>query len=151
MNTLLVKNKKAELNFEILNKIEAGISLFGFEVKSLKAQQGSFADSFVTISNGEVFLKNFYIPPFQEKNTPAGYDKYRDRKLLIHKKEIRQLEKKLKEAGKTLIPLEFYSQNGKIKLLFALASGLKKHDKREKLKEKAIKRDMERSLKNLRF
>ncbi|EFK97408.1 SmpB protein, partial [sediment metagenome] len=128
---ILIKNKKATINYEILDKYTAGIVLFGFEVKSLKAQQGSFADSFISIRNSEAFLKSFYIPPYQVKNTPEGYDKYRDRKLLLNKKELKILEKKLKESRLTLIPLEFILVgNGKIKLEFALSRGLKKHDKR---------------------
>jgi SsrA-binding protein len=146
---LLLKNKKAQADYEILDKYRAGISLFGHEVKSLKAQQGSFADSFVTIRNGEAFLKSFYIPPYQSKNTPEGYDKYRERKLLLNKKELKILEKKVKEKRLTLIPLEFeLVEKGRIKLIFALASGLKKHDKREKLKERDIKRRIDRTIKN---
>ncbi len=146
---LLIKNKKAELGYEISNKYTAGISLFGYEVKSLKAQQGSFSDSFVTIRNGEAFLKNFYIPPYQAKNTPEGYDKYRERKLLLNKKELKILEKKTKEERLTLIPLEFnLEEKGKIKLVFALARGLKKHDKREKIKQKDDKRKIDRVVKN---
>ena len=142
---LLLKNKKAELDYEILEKYTAGISLFGFEVKSLKAQQGSFADSFISFDKGEAYLKNFYIPPYQPKNTPEGYDKYRNRKLLLTRKELNYLERKVKENRLTLIPLEFdLVDKGRIKLIFALAKGLKKYDKREKLKQKDDKRKMDR-------
>ena len=142
---ILLKNKKAHHNFKILKKYVAGISLFGFEVKSLKAQQGSFGDSFIGIDNNEAYLKNFYIPPFQQKNTPESYDKYRKRKLLLNKKEIREIEEENKKKGITLIPLEFQLvEKGLIKLEFAVASGLTKYDKREKLKEKEAKRKMDR-------
>ena len=147
---LLLKNKKAEVNYEVLEKYTAGISLFGFEVKSLKAQQGSFADSFISFDRGEAYLKNFYIPPYQSKNTPEGYDKYRNRKLLLTKKELRNLERKVREDRLTLIPLEFdLVDKGLIKLVFALARGLKKYDKREKLKQKDDRRKMDRIIKNL--
>ena len=143
---LLLKNKKAHHNFEILEKFRAGISLFGFEVKSLKAQQGSFGDSFVGFGkDGDVYLKNFYIPPFQRKNTPESYDEYRDRKLLLQKKEIKKLFDENQKKGITIIPLEFQLvDKGLIKLEFAVASGLKKYDKREKMKERDDKRKMER-------
>ncbi len=147
---LLIKNKKAYHNFEILEKFRAGISLFGFEVKSLKAQQGSFGDSFIGFKNGEAYLKNFYIPSYQAKNTPESYDKYRDRKLLLTKKEIKKLEEENKKKGITLIPIEFQLvEKGLIKLEFAIASGLKKYDKREKLKEKTDKRKMDRIKKEI--
>lgn len=146
---LLIKNKKATVNYEILDKYTAGISLFGYEVKSLKAQHGSFADSFVTMREGEAFLKSFFIPPYQAKNTPEGYDKYRERKLLLNKKELITLNKKIREARLTLIPLEFILvDNGKIKLIFALARGMKKHDKREKLKNRDDKRKIDRAIKS---
>jgi len=146
---ILVKNKKVSVNYDILDKYTAGISLFGYEVKSLKSQQGSFADSFVTIRDGEAYLKSFFIPPYQSKNTPEGYDKYRERKLLLNKKELINLEKKVRGNRSTLIPLEFIlGDRGKIKLVFALAAGLKKHDKREKLKDRDSKRKIDRTIKN---
>jgi SsrA-binding protein len=142
-NTLIV-NKKVEQHYKILDKFKAGVVLRGFEVKSLKNYQGSFADSFVTINNQEAYLKNFYLPAYQKKNTPNGYDEYRDRKLLLNKKEILRLEKENKKAGITMVPLVFeLSEKGQIKLEFALASGLTKFDKREKMKERDDKRKMD--------
>lgn len=114
---------------------------------------GSFEGSFITIrknkkNHNELFLKNFYIPPYQEKNTPQKYDKYRLRRLLLQKKEIKKLVEKTKSDNLLIIPTSFI-QTGyhKIKLEFALARGKKKYDKRENLKKKDLKRNLERDYK----
>jgi len=151
---ILLKNKKATLNYTILDKYNAGIVLFGHEVKSLRKSQGSFNGVFISLKPGlknylkpEVYLNNFFIPPFQEKNTKDSYDPNRLRKLLLTRKEIRELEKKLKVPGRTLIPLSIFTENNFIKINFALATGKNKHDKREDLKKKAQNRDLQRELK----
>ncbi len=161
---IIIKNKKATFNYEILDKFEAGIVLYGFEVKSLKTKGGSFGGSFVTLRESdnkgkklnkkgttEVFLKNFFIPPYQEKNTPDSYDPYRERKLLLNRNEIEKLQKKVKADRLTLIPLNFFVLNHNIKLSFALAKGKKKHDKRESLKKRDDLRNAQREIKNKRF
>ena len=124
------------------------MELKGFEVKSLKNKRGALAGSRVLIRGGEAFIVGFEIPPYQPKNTPDNYDPQRTRRLLLQKKEINYLAGKSQESGLTLIPLRIYTKKGLIKLEFAVAKGLKKYDKREKIKkreaEKKIKREMKR-------
>ena len=148
---LLIKNKKATFNYEVLEKYTAGISLLGSEVKSLKQKHGSFEGSFVTVAKNkfklnkeELFLKSFYIPPYQEKNTPDSYDNYRNRKLLLKRSEIKEIAKKMKESRLTLIPLSFHLVNNLIKLEFALARGKKKFDKRQNIKKRDEVRNLAR-------
>ncbi|MCS7184064.1 MAG: SsrA-binding protein SmpB [Patescibacteria group bacterium] len=127
-------------HYHILEKFNAGIELKGFEVKSLRANRGSLKGSYVTITNGEVYLVNFNLPPYQPKNTPKDYRDDRPRKLLLTKKEIKYLIGKTKEKGLTLVPLRIYSKNNLIKIEIALVKGLKKFEKREKIKEREFRR-----------
>lgn len=145
--TALVRNKKAGFNYEIVERYEAGIELFGFEVKALKKGTGSLEGSFVILKNGELFLKNSYIPPYQEKNTPDSYDPYRMRKLLMKKSEIEKVAEDKKGQGLTIIPISWYNKNNKIKLGVALARGKKKYDKRETIKKRDQERDLGRRFK----
>lgn len=147
MGKTLIKNKKATFNFEVLERIEAGAELFGFEVKSLRQGRGSLDGSYVTIHKGEVFLKNAYIAPYQEKNTPAGYDPRRLRKLLLKKVEIARMLDKKKGESLTFIPLSWYNKNRRIKLEVGIARGKKKHDKRETIKRRDQERDAGRKFK----
>ncbi|MBQ3494165.1 MAG: SsrA-binding protein SmpB [Clostridia bacterium] len=140
-------NKKAYHNFFVSENLEAGIELFGSEVKSIKAGGVSLADSFVYIKNQEVFVKNMYIKPY-EKTTSFAPNATRDRKLLLHKQEIEKLSKKVKTKGYSIMPLKVYVKDGKVKLEIALAKGKKLYDKRDVLAEKAQKRDLQRELKN---
>lgn len=142
------RNKKATLNYEVIERYDAGISLLGFEVKSIKKGQADLTGSYVTIRGNEAFLIGLTIPPFQVNNTPIEYDPLRVRKLLLNKKEILKLTKL--EKGLTLIPLSLYNKGGIIKLEFAVARGKKKKDKREDIKKKEAKKDIERSLKSQR-
>ena len=146
MKTLAV-NKRATYDYEILEKYEAGISLFGYEVKSIKTGHISLKGSYVVIKNNEVYLLNAFIPPYQIKNTPSDYDPNRSRKLLLHKSEIKSLIGKIKQKGLTLVPIKLYTKRGKIKLEFALAKGKKKIDKREKIRKREIERKIRRLLK----
>ena len=138
----LLNYKKARLNYEILEKIESGIKLFGFEVKSIRAKHGSLDGAYVSFFGKEAFLVNAYIPPYQPANTPSDHDPYRPRKLLLSKKEIASLMEKEKEKTLTVIPLSLYSKGRFIKVELAIARGKKKRDKREDIK----KRDTERYL-----
>jgi len=147
MSKTLIKNKKATFNFEILERIEAGVVLFGFEVKSVRKGNGSLDGSYVTIVNGEVFLKNAFIGPYQEKNTPASYEPRRLRKLLLKKVEIARLLDKKKGESLTFIPLSWYNKGRNIKLEVGLARGKKKHDKRQTIKKRDQERDMGRKFK----
>jgi len=144
----LITNRKAGFNYEILEKYAAGIELFGFEVKSLKQSQGSLEGAHVTVRGGEAFMVGMFIPPYQPGNTPPDYDPYRNRKLLLNKKEIVDLEKAEDTKGLTIIPLTVYNKGPKVKLDIATVKGKKKFDKRETLKKQTAKRDIERDLRS---
>jgi len=142
----ILDNKKAHFDYEILEKFEAGMQLLGFEVKSLKLKRGNLAGAHIVIRGGEAFIVGMGIPPYQPKNTPSDYDPARTRKLLLQKKEIEYLATKDSQKGVTIIPLTIFTKNGLIKLSFAIGRGLKKYDKREKIKARDIKRDVDREL-----
>lgn len=141
----LATNKRATFDYEILDKYEAGLILFGYEAKAVKAGKMSLSGSYVVIKNNEAFLLNSSVAPYQPNNTPQGYDATRTRKLLLHKDEIKSLIGKTHQQGLTLIPLSVYTNTrGIIKLRFGLARGKKKYDKREKIKEREDKRYTQR-------
>lgn len=146
MQTLL-KNKGVGRNYEIKKKFEAGIELRGFEVKSVRQKKGSLKGAHITVRGGEAFLLNAHIPPYQPKNAPDDFDPYRKRRLLLHKKELRELASAEKEGGLTIVPLAMYNTNSLIKLEIAIVRGKKKHDKREDIKKRDMQRDTERTLK----
>lgn len=146
---VLSKNKKAYFNYQILEEFEAGISLVGQEVKSIKLGRVNLAGSYVVLKNKEVYLIGANIPPYQPKNAPHDYAPERPRKLLLKKSEINYLIGKSKQKGLTLVPLRLYTKGGKIKLEFGLARGKSKEDKREKIKKRDSKREIDRYLKNL--
>lgn len=146
----LLNNKYARFNYDIIDTYEAGIVLFGFEVKSLKKNQGSLKEAYAIIDNNEVYLVKAHIPPYQANNTPQSYDPYRRRKLLLKKSEIDRLIKAKKTEGLTIVPLSLYNKGRQLKLSVALARGKKKHDKRETLKERDAKRHIDRTIKNTR-
>jgi len=152
---VLIKNKDAYRNFEILDTFTGGMKLSGGEVKSIKKSQGSLQGSFLALHKNrkgvsEIFIKNMFIPPYQIKNTGGGYDPEGLRKILIKKREVSQIEREMNNKGTTLIPIAVGVTNNFIKLQFALARGKKKYDKRQDLKERAQKRDAERENK-IRF
>ncbi len=142
----LVQNKKAFLKYEIIEKIEAGIELFGFEVKSLKASQGVLDGAFVTIRGKEAFVTGMQIPPYQPKNTPTDYDPLRPRKLLLSKNEIESLSKAENQKGLTIVPISVYNKGRKLKLEIALVRGKKAHDKRESIKKRDTEREIRREI-----
>lgn len=136
----LARNKKAFHDYEILETIEAGISLKGTEVKSAKEGKISFKDSFCKVERGELILYNVHISPYSSGSV-FNHDPESPRKLLLHKREIIRLNTKVKKEGLTIIPLEFYvNDRGIIKVKIALAKGLKKYDKREKIAERDFER-----------
>ena len=142
---VLAKNKKAFHDYEILETFECGIELKGTEVKSAKEGNINLKDAFCKIENGELILYNVHISPYSSANV-FNHDPERPRRLLMRKKEIIRLNSKVKKEGLTIIPLEFYvNDKGLIKVKVALAKGLKKYDKREKIAE----RDFERRVKKL--
>lgn len=138
---VFAENRKAHFNYEILETYEAGIELFGFEVKAVKAGMASMPAAYAIVRDGEVYLLNVHIPPYQKNNTDTLYDPERTRRLLLKKKEIKELadQKKL-----TLVPLSMYSKGRRIKVELALARGKKLHDKRETIKKRDLDREMSR-------
>jgi len=144
---VLLENKKARFDYEILETFEAGLSLKGWEVKSLKNKRGSMIGSRVLVRGNEAFLVGFDIPPYQPNNMPSNYEEQRTLKLLLTKKEIKYLSGKLSQKGLTIVPLKCYIKNNLIKLEIALVKGKKKFDKREKIKKRDTERDIEREMK----
>jgi SsrA-binding protein len=144
----LVDNNIIRRDYEILETFDAGIELFGFEVKSVKSGKGSLRGSFVKIIGGRPALVNAYIPEYQTGNTPPTYDPYRTRNLLLTEKEIAIITRDTKEKSLTIVPIDLYNKGRLVKLKIGLAKGLKKHDKRQKIKERDTKREIDRTLKN---
>lgn len=143
---VLAQNKKARHEYFIEDKYEAGIALVGTEVKSCRLGKANLRDSYVHIKNGEAFVQNMHISPY-EKGNIMNRDPMRPRKLLLHKKEIAKLLGLTAQKGYTLIPLSMYLKNGRVKLEIGVARGKHMYDKRHDLKERAVKRDMDRKYK----
>ena len=143
---LICQNKKAFHNYFIEETYQAGISLLGSEVKSLREGKVNLGDSHGDIKRSEVFLVDAHINPYPQANR-LNHDPLRPRKLLLHKREIKRLIGKVEQRGYTLIPLKLYFVNGKVKVDLALAKGKKLYDKRETLKKKTMEREMERGRK----
>lgn len=143
---LIAKNKKAFFDYSVESSIECGVVLQGTEVKSVKMGKISFNDSFAEIIKGEVFVKNFSIAEYVYSSI-FNHKTDRIKKLLLHKEEIKRLSRRVVEKGYTLIPLEFYLKDGRLKILLGLCRGKKLFDKRQDIKEKDIKRDLQRDIK----
>ena len=142
-----IKNKKATFDYFIEEEIEAGIVLKGTEIKSIRNGLANLKDCYAIIKNGEVFLLNMHISKY-ENGSIFNHDERRTRKLLLNKREILKLRDKIEISGYTLIPIKLFFKNNKAKILLGLAKGKKNYDKRESIKEKDIKRDIEKALKN---
>jgi len=142
----LAENRQAYHEYEILEKIEAGIVLSGGEVKSAKAGQINLRGSYMTIRDGAAWIINMHIAPYQPKNQPKGYNPTRTRKLLLRKEEIDSLIGKSKAQGQTVIPLSVYSKRGLIKTELALVRGKKSHDKRSSIKKREADREIGRAM-----
>ena len=140
---IVATNKEAGYKYEIKDKIECGIVLKGTEVKSLREAKANIKDSFALIKNGEVILKNMFISPYYNGNI-NNVSETRDRKLLLHKKEILKLSMDIKQNGYTLIPTKVYFNKEHAKVELALCKGKKIYDKRESIKEKEVKRRLEK-------
>jgi SsrA-binding protein len=138
------ENKKALFDYEVLERFEAGIVLFGQEVKSIKTGHINLAGSYITLAGGDPYWVGVKIPAYQPNNAGADYGEERQRKLLLNKKEIDELIGKTKQKGFSLIPLKVYDNNGRIKLEFALSRGKKKYDKKEKIKKRDVEREIQR-------
>ena len=144
----VLENKKARLEYEILESFEAGMELFGFEVKSLRGGNASLVGARVVVRAGEAYLVGASISAYQEKNMPKSYDRERSRRLLLKKKEIEELSIQEDKKGLTIIPIMVYSKNNVLKLQVSVVRHKNKHDKRDTLKKRDAKKLIERTLKN---
>lgn len=154
MSKTVTYNKRASFDYELLEKYEAGLVLFGQEVKSIKTGHINLTGSFVAIKQSphlEMFLINASIPAYQPKNTPPDYDETRSRKLLLKKPEIKSLVGKIQQKGLTLVPIRVYLKRGLVKLEFAVGKGKRQIDKREVIKKRESRREIQRSLKERSF
>lgn len=142
----IAQNKKARHDFEIEETFEAGIVLQGTEIKSIRNGRVNMKESFARVNNGEVFLHNMHISPYDQGNI-HNHEPTRARKLLLHRKEINQLVGQTQQKGYSLVPLKMYIKNGVAKVLIGLGRGKKKYDKREDLKRKQQKREIDRAIK----
>jgi len=141
---IICQNKLARRNYFIDDTYETGIVLAGTEVKALREGRGNLKDSYAGVKNGEVFLYDMHISPYSHGNR-YNHNPLRARKLLLHQREIRKLYAKSREKGLTLVPLKAYFKNGRVKIEIGVGKGKKLYDKREDMKIKADKRDMERA------
>jgi SsrA-binding protein len=141
------QNKKAFHDYFILETYEAGIELKGTEIKSVRKGSVNLKDSFIRIKNNEAFIENMHIAPYEQGNR-FNHEPLRTRKLLLHRKQIKKLQKEIKESGLTIVPTKLYFNTSKLKVEIALAKGKKLYDKRQDLKAKDAKRDIEKALKN---
>lgn len=146
---MVIENREAKFNYAIEDSIEAGIVLVGSEVKSIRLGNMSLKDSFIKITNGEVFLHNSHIKTY-DKSSQFLPDQKRTRKLLLHKSQIEKLEKKTSEKGYALVPIKIYFERGRVKLLIGIGRGKKLYDKRQSIKERETNRQTDRELKNLK-
>jgi len=145
--TTYIKNRKASFDFEWIDTFEAGAVLFGYEVKSIRAGKGKLEGSYIMITHGEAWLTGASVAPFQVANTPKNYNPDRARKLLLSKKQLARLEVETKANRLTIIPVSWHNSGRIIKLKIALARGKKKADKRQSIKDRDSKRDIDRTLK----
>ena len=145
---IICENRKARYDYVIEDVIEAGLALKGSEVKSLRAGRANLKDSYADIRDHEIYLVGTHISPY-DPASHLNHDPERERKLLLHKKEIGRLVGKVNERGLTLIPLKMYFKRGKAKVELALAKGKRSYDKRETIKRKEAQREMERAIKSV--
>ena len=143
-------NKKAHFNFEILEKVEAGIVLSGAEVKSIKDGRLKLDEAYVKDINGELWLVNAHIPAYQFADS-RNYDPTKSRKLLLHRREILSLNKKIEGRNLSLVPISCYNKGPKIKIEIGIGRGKRKWEKREKIKKQDIDREMERTLRGRKY
>lgn len=144
-----ILNRKASFDYEILETYEAGIVLMGSEIKSIREGRAQLKDSYAIIKNNEIFLLNMHINQYEKANQ-FNHEETRTRKLLMHKKEILKLQESVNKEGHTLVPLKLYFKKNNAKILIGLAKGKKTYDKRESIKQKDIKRQVDKDLKDLK-
>jgi SsrA-binding protein len=144
---IISDNRQARYLFEILETYEAGIELVGTEVKSIRAGKVNLRDGYAFIRNGEAWLTNVHISPYEAGGTHFNHEPRRTRKLLLHRQEINKLIGLTEQKGLTLVPLKMYFKSGRVKIVIGLGKGKKLHDKRESVKQRDDKRDMARAMK----
>lgn len=148
-NDIRIENRKARFEYEVLETVEAGIELTGCEVKSIRMGQTSLSEVYAMAHRGQIFLKGMHVKPYEEGNLMNSPDPYRDRRLLLHRKEIDRLQGSVAQQGLTLVPLRLYfNSKGWAKVMLGLCRGKKAHDKRATIKERDLNREMRRELKN---
>lgn len=144
---VVATNKKAYFNYELLENYEAGVSLVGSEVKSIRQGRISLKDSYAEVRGGEVFILNFHISPYEAANR-FNHDPEREKKLLLHRREIKRLSGKIREKGLTLVPTKvLFNDKGKVKIEIALAKGKRVYQKKEAIKERDRERELRAELK----
>lgn len=146
MSKVLAQNREARFNYEIKDTLEAGLSLLGQEVKSVKLGNASLKGAYVTLRGQEAYLINAYIASYQYAGDQSGYDPLRSRKLLLRRAELKRLVGLAKEQGLAIIPLELYTKKGLVKLKIAVGRGKKKYDKREAIKKREAERKIKRAM-----
>lgn len=144
---IIAQNKKARFDYFVEEKYECGVELEGTEVKSVKNGNLSFPDSFAEIINGEVWMRNFHISEYKFSSI-FNHDPDRKKKLLLHKEEIKRLQRKIDEKGFTLVPLDVYLKKGRVKITLGVCKGKKQFDKRETIKQRDLDREMSRDFRH---
>jgi len=147
-STRIADNKKAAFNYFFEERFEAGMVLEGWEVKALREGKVQLTDGFVIVRDGELFVVGCQINPLKSASTHVNPDAVRTKKLLLHKEQIKRLTGKVEQKGYTLVPLNLHWKNGKVKCEFALAKGKAEHDKRDTIKDREGKREVERAMKS---
>jgi SsrA-binding protein len=143
----IAENRKARHDYHILETWEAGVALLGTEVKSIREGRVNLRDSFARVDNGEVWMQNVHISPYSHRGS-ADHEELRQRKLLLHRDEIRKMVGRVAEKGLTLVPLELYFKNGRVKVRLGLARGKQAHDKRETLRRREVERETRAAVKS---
>ncbi|NDV47836.1 SsrA-binding protein SmpB [Paludibacter sp. 221] len=146
-SNILIKNKRSTFDYELIERYESGVQLYGTEIKSIREGKAGLSDTYCTFINNELWIRNMHIAAYSF-GTYNNHEVHRDRKLLLHKKELSKLQRATKESGLTIVPVRLYiNDKGIAKLQIALARGKKTYDKRQSLKEKEDKRSMDRAMK----
>jgi SsrA-binding protein len=146
---VIASNRRARHEYEVLDTFEAGIALLGPEVKSLRQGRANLADSYASVRRGEIFLHNLHISPYEQAGR-ENPEPTRDRKLLLHRREIHRLQGEVAERGLTLVPLSLYWKEGRAKVELALVRGRRRHDKREAIRRREQEREMDRAVRGRR-
>jgi SsrA-binding protein len=144
---LVAENRKARHDYHVLDTWEAGVALLGTEVKAIREGRVNLRDSYARVDNGEVWMQNVHISPYSHRGS-ANHSELRQRKLLLHRDEIRKMVGKVAEKGLTLVPLDMYFKDGRVKITLALAKGKQEHDKRETIRRREVDRETRAAVKS---